>query len=269
MRMPRKRITIISAIHGKVTRDGKVSQPDVYWVLEKWLERHPEIKRQQDDIRITRGRWTTVEGLKTEIIHVSIVAGDEIAGYVPEEDADLYKYWKAEDRYWEASHHRETNRPVRKRGTKKRRMMKTSDPQHLQLSKGAMFVKSQLRRLPRIEDVWEADFEQYPDRDGWLGVVVSVTDGFILADLMTDAEATVNDLASVLAKAMKRPFEGRAHRPTKICLRNLRRWGELVRHLEELKIEVPLQESLPKAEEELGIFFKEFYGKTPPSTKNS
>jgi hypothetical protein len=31
---------------------------------------------------------------------VSILAGDDIAGYDPEEDADIYEYWKAEDRYW-------------------------------------------------------------------------------------------------------------------------------------------------------------------------
>ena len=29
-------------------------------------------------------------------------AGDDIAGYDPEQDADLYEYWKAEARYWEA-----------------------------------------------------------------------------------------------------------------------------------------------------------------------
>jgi hypothetical protein len=100
-KMERKRIQIIPAIHGKLTREGKVSEPDVYWMLEKWLERHPEAGARQKDIRITRGQWTTEDGLRTEVINVSIVAGDDIAGYDPEEDADLYEYWKAEDRYWE------------------------------------------------------------------------------------------------------------------------------------------------------------------------
>ena len=99
--MPSKRITIISAIHGKLTHDHKVSEPDVYWILERWLERHPEIRKRQEEIRITRGQWTTEDGLKTEVISASIVVGDDIAGYGPEEDADLYEYWKAEDRYWE------------------------------------------------------------------------------------------------------------------------------------------------------------------------
>ena len=100
--MPPKRITIIPAIHGKLTHDSKVSEPDVYWILEKWLERHPELRKRQKDIRITRGQWTTEDGLKTEVITVSIVAGDDIAGYDPEQDADLYEYWKAEDRYWQS-----------------------------------------------------------------------------------------------------------------------------------------------------------------------
>ena len=97
-----KRIRIIPAIHGKLTQDGKTSEPDVYWIVEKWLERHPEITNRQGRIRAVRGQWTTADGLKTEVITVSIVAGDDIAGYDPEQDADLYEYWKAEARYWEA-----------------------------------------------------------------------------------------------------------------------------------------------------------------------
>ena len=97
-----KRITIIPAIHGKLTLDGKVSEPDVYWIVEKWVERHPEIKNRQGRIQASRGQWTTEDGLKTEVVTVSIVAGDDITGYDPEQDADLYEYWKAEDRYWQA-----------------------------------------------------------------------------------------------------------------------------------------------------------------------
>jgi hypothetical protein len=99
----KKRIKIIPAIHGKLTYDRKVSEPDVYWILEKWLERHPEVKKRRGDIRVVRGKWTTEDDLRTEVINVSIVAGNDIAGYDPEQDVDLYEYWKAEDRYWEAS----------------------------------------------------------------------------------------------------------------------------------------------------------------------
>lgn len=100
--MATKRITIIPAIHGKLTYDGKVSEPDILWIVEKWLERHPEIKERRQDVRAVHGQWTTEDGLRTEVVAVSVVAGDDIAGYDPDQDADLYQYWKAEPRYWKA-----------------------------------------------------------------------------------------------------------------------------------------------------------------------
>ena len=63
--MPGKRITIIPRIHGKLTRDHKMSEPDIYWILDKWLERHPEVKGRERDIQIARGRWTLPEVIRT------------------------------------------------------------------------------------------------------------------------------------------------------------------------------------------------------------
>jgi hypothetical protein len=99
--MPQERITIIPALHGKITLDGKISEPDIYWILEKWLERHPEVKGRERDIRIVKGEWHLANGIKTEVVDVSIVTGDDIAGYDPAQDADLYEYYLAEERYWE------------------------------------------------------------------------------------------------------------------------------------------------------------------------
>ena len=79
---PPKRITIIPPIHGKVTRDHKMSEPDIYWILEKWLERHPEVKGRARDIQITRGRWTLPEGIRTEVISYPGANGDQIHAYV-------------------------------------------------------------------------------------------------------------------------------------------------------------------------------------------
>ena len=100
--MPEDRITIIRPIHGKRTYDGKVCEPDIAWILEKWLDRHPKIRKRRQDIRVVHGQWTTEDGMKTEVITATIVAGEDIAGYDPENDADLYEYWKAEDRYWQS-----------------------------------------------------------------------------------------------------------------------------------------------------------------------
>jgi hypothetical protein len=95
--VPLKRITIIPRIHGKLTRDRKMSEPDIYWILEKWLERHPEIKGRERDIQIIRGRWTLPEGIRTEVISAAILPGDDIEGYDPAQDADLYEYFLAEE----------------------------------------------------------------------------------------------------------------------------------------------------------------------------
>ena len=93
-----KRITIIPDIHGKITRDGKMSEPDIYWIIERWLERHPEVKGRERDIRIVRGTMTLPQGTKTDLISVSIVAGDDIEGYDPARDADLYAYYLWQER---------------------------------------------------------------------------------------------------------------------------------------------------------------------------
>ena len=92
-----RRITVIPFIHGKVTRDGKMSEPDIYWIMERWLERHPEVKGRERDIRIDRTGFTLPQGIKTQLIRVSIAASDEIDGYDAAQDADLYAYYIAEE----------------------------------------------------------------------------------------------------------------------------------------------------------------------------
>jgi hypothetical protein len=95
--LPGKRITIIPRIHGKLIRDRKMSEPDIYWILDKWLERHPEVKGRERDIQIIWGRWTLPEGVRTEVISASILPGDDIAGYDPAQDRDLYEYFLADE----------------------------------------------------------------------------------------------------------------------------------------------------------------------------
>jgi len=92
-----KRITIIPYIHGKITRDGKMSEPDIYWIMEKWLERHPKIKKRTQDIRVVQGRMTLPQGAKTDLINATIIAGEDIDGYDPAQDQDLYAYYLSED----------------------------------------------------------------------------------------------------------------------------------------------------------------------------
>jgi hypothetical protein len=93
-----KRTTIIPPLHGNLTRDGKLSEPDIYHILDKWLERHPAFKGREQEIRISRGRWTLLEGIRTEVVSVSVRENEALVGYDPAQDRDLYEYYLAEDR---------------------------------------------------------------------------------------------------------------------------------------------------------------------------
>jgi hypothetical protein len=121
------------------------------------------------------------------------------------------------------------------------------------LGKGSSFVKSHLSRLPRSDEVWEADIQPMSvsgwnaRRHGelWLGMVLTRLEDFHLALLAHEDAPTVNDLANLLAKAMERPWVMGARRPARLVLRNNPQWEELVPHLRQLKIEVETREELP------------------------
>jgi hypothetical protein len=126
-------------------------------------------------------------------------------------------------------------------------------PDKLILGKGSSFVKSRLSRLPRTDEVWEADIQPISvwgwntRRHGelWLGMVLTRLENFHLALLAHEEAPTINDLAHLLATAMERPWVMGARRPARILLRNNPQWQELIPHLRQLKIEVETQEELP------------------------
>lgn len=131
----------------------------------------------------------------------------------------------------------------------------------LVLGKGAAFVKSRLKRLRQEDDTWEADFEALPrpmtqSRTDYLGMVVG-EDGSLLADSRAEGRPTVNDMATALAHAMRRPLAGEAHRPSRIRVRGHPQWRELFPHLAELGIEVVVQRELPKVRQAYKNFLRE------------
>jgi hypothetical protein len=98
--MQAKRVEIIPALHGKLTRDRKLSEPDIYDILEKWLDRHPTFRGREKEIRIVRGQWTLLEGIRTDVVTVSAIENEDTAGYDPAQDRDLYEFYLAEERYY-------------------------------------------------------------------------------------------------------------------------------------------------------------------------
>ena len=127
-----------------------------------------------------------------------------------------------------------------------------AEEEKLKLGKGVAFVKSRLRDHPQGEDIWEADFLMLPKpfNQNWtdyLGLVVTQSDAAFLAERTVRGRPTVNDLATLLAHAMRQPLEGSAHRPRTIHLRGHHQWRELFPHLNELGIDVSIKPELPQA----------------------
>ncbi len=103
LQMGKMRTKILAPIHGKLTADGKVSEPDIAWLLDAWFARHSEVNRDIARPRVVRGSWTTEDGLPTEVLHASIESESLDQPYDPLDDSDLYSYWIAEPRYSEGS----------------------------------------------------------------------------------------------------------------------------------------------------------------------
>jgi hypothetical protein len=124
----------------------------------------------------------------------------------------------------------------------------------LKLGKGAAFDESLLKRLRQADDTWEADFRALPkpitqSETHYLGLVVTEPDGSLLADSHVKGRPSVNDLATLLAHAMRRPLTEGAHRPRRIHVRGHHQWRELFPHLAELGVEVAVQKELPHVQE--------------------
>lgn len=83
----------------------------------------------------------------------------------------------------------------------------------------------------------------------YLGMVVNRTDGRLLIDLSVHGKPTINDLATLLSNAMRRPLDEHARRPQTIHLRTNRRWLELFQSLEGLGIAVVTEKKLPKIDQ--------------------
>lgn len=131
---------------------------------------------------------------------------------------------------------------------------------HLTL-KGTVFVKRQLQRLRQEDDTWEADFRALPKpmmqtTTHYFGMVLAVRHG-LLAEMKVERTPTVNDFATLLANAMKKPVVERAHRPRILHVRRNPRWKPLFLELKEIGVEVIVQKKLPKFENAYQKYLKE------------
>jgi hypothetical protein len=126
------------------------------------------------------------------------------------------------------------------------------EEEKLKLGKGTAFEKGRLKRLRQEDETWEADFQALPkpitqSQTHYRGMVVA-PDGSLLADSHVEGRPTVNDMAILLAHAMRRPLTGKAHRPRRLHVRGHPQWKELFPHLDELGIKVAVHRELPKVQ---------------------
>jgi hypothetical protein len=131
------------------------------------------------------------------------------------------------------------------------------EEEKLKLGKGVAFVRSRLERLPKGDDTWETDFQALPNpimqsEIHYLGMVVTQSGGSLLAEVPIQGRPSVNDLATLLAHAMRRPLDGNARRPHCIRLRGHHQWRELFPVLKELGVEVSVERKLPGIEAAYG-----------------
>src|SRR3954452_3790435 len=138
----------------------------------------------------------------------------------------------------------------------------------LKLGKRAAFVKTHLKNFPQEEETWEVDFRAMPKPGGqtdthYLGLAVALPRGDPLVYLPVEYAPTVNDVADLLADAMRRPLTGSARRPEHLHFRANPRWDELFPHLKELGIEAAVQDNLPELEEVYLDFLREMRKASP------
>src|SRR5579871_517819 len=148
--------------------------------------------------------------------------------------------------------------------------MRDAQDDKLKLGKGrSYFVKSQLKRLRQEDDIWEIDYFPIPQQGLWIGLVISHTDDFVLAYRTIEEPPTVNDLAQLLAEAMRRPLVEFSHRPRTLYVRQRPEWAELVPHLKQVGIQVVYQDKLPKWDDAFGDLYAQVEGNEPKGRPKS
>lgn len=125
--------------------------------------------------------------------------------------------------------------------------------QEPKLGSGSALVRGRLKRLRQEDETWEADFRALPkpimqNETHYLGIVTTKRGGGVLAESHVEGRPEADDLASLLAQAMRRPLTGTAHRPRRLHVRGHPQWRQMFPILEELGVAVAVRRELPKVQ---------------------
>lgn len=118
-------------------------------------------------------------------------------------------------------------------------------------------VKKQLEKLPQsYGTLWQAAITRVPSwlRDGesmvrpWSILIVNHSDHLIIGQQMLDVEPSPELVFDRLARAMRKPLAGKAHRPSEIQVREEPLWIAVRPHLEEIGIDCIFRTELDEAD---------------------
>ena len=132
---------------------------------------------------------------------------------------------------------------------------------------------ARLKRLPRRGDTWQADCRQLPmlvkDQRGeivrpWIVLVVSLGRELVLAQQITEAQPSAEQLWDTLAQAMQQPLMGEKQRPCELQIRAGAGWEDLRLALEELGIHPVMTEELGPINAIVEHLAGEVGGEQPP-----
>ncbi len=128
------------------------------------------------------------------------------------------------------------------------------------------------KRLPREDDVWQADFRQAPnwmEIDGertrpWLALTTNPGGELILAHQTADERPSPELLWDMLVQAMQHPAMGTPHRPAELQVRPVEPWESLRPHLDEIGVRLAPTEELQPIGAALKGLTEHLAGKAEP-----
>jgi hypothetical protein len=128
------------------------------------------------------------------------------------------------------------------------------------------------KRLPKEDDVWQADFRQMPNwivlggekARPWLVLVTSLSEGLMLAHEISDQEPPPALLWDALVRAMQHPAMGPPHRPGELQVRPGAPWESLRTHVEEIGVRLTATDEPAEVAAALADLSEHIGGKAEP-----
>ena len=252
---------------------AQYSEESAYWAFSAALlafRREGDSPHSQAMLAIARGINPHIADLLTG----RAVMPDRMPPYIePGKKSEAVDYSAGNMRAWRATHGALNWLRRRSVKTKKASRSPTKSVKAPAKPKGPTpIVKKRLARLPQASGViWQAECRRLPiwiniDAEPvrpWMVMVVSRTEGLILAQEILEEEPTAPLLWDKLVKAMEKPAAGEPHRPEELQVRVSELWDDLEPHLDDVRIQRSVFVDLDMIDEIVEQLIAHLCGRTP------